>query len=90
LVSTEGLSPSEPSRGCETSNRRRAAYLSAALRREIEHVTGAAEGGRNAALYTAAVALGQLVAGGALTTTQVESLLEQAAAGHIAARAPTR
>jgi hypothetical protein len=72
-----------------TGTGRRAAYVSAAIRREIERVTGAAEGGRNAALYTAAVALGQLVAGGALTAEQVESLLEQAAAGHIAARAYT-
>jgi hypothetical protein len=72
-----------------TGTGRRAAYLRAAINRETERVTSAAEGGRNAALYTAAIALGQLVAGGALTADQVESLLEQAAAGHIAARAYT-
>jgi hypothetical protein len=70
-----------------TGTGRRAAYLTAAINQEVERVTGAAEGGRNAALYTAAIALGQLVAGGALTAAEVESLLEQAAAGHIAARA---
>jgi hypothetical protein len=63
--------------------------MSAAIRREAERVTSAAEGGRNAALYTAAVALGQLVAGSALTADQVQGVLEQAAAGHIAARAYT-
>ena len=68
---------------------RRAAYLNAAINREVERVTGTSEGGRNAALYTAAIALGQLAAGGALTVAQVEALLEQAAAGHIAARAYT-
>lgn len=72
-----------------TGTGRRAAYLTAAINREVERLTGAAEGGRNAALYTAAIALGQLAAGGALTVAEVESLLEQAAAGHIAARAYT-
>lgn len=72
-----------------TGTGRRAAYLNAAINREVERLTGAAEGGRNAALYTAAIALGQLAAGGALNAAQVESLLEQAAAGHIAARAYT-
>ena len=72
-----------------TGTGRRAAYLTAAINREIERVTSAHEGGRNAALYTAAIALGQLAAGGALAATQVEGLLEQAAAGHIAARAYT-
>ncbi|GAB3990680.1 hypothetical protein GCM10029978_119440 [Actinoallomurus acanthiterrae] len=68
---------------------RRSAYLRAALAREVERVTGAAEGCRNAALYTAAVALGQLVAGGALSAAEVETLLEQAAAAHVTARAYT-
>jgi hypothetical protein len=72
-----------------TGTGRRSAYVAAAIRREVEHVTSAAEGSRNAALYTAAVALGQLAAGGALTAEQVQSVLEQAAAGHIAARAYT-
>ena len=72
-----------------TGTGRRAAYLNAAINREVERVTSATEGGRNAALYTAAIALGQLAAGGALTAGQVEGLLEQAAAGHIAARAYT-
>ncbi|MGH3342283.1 MAG: bifunctional DNA primase/polymerase [Carbonactinosporaceae bacterium] len=69
---------------------RRAAYLTAAINREVEHVTSATKGGRNKALYTAAIALGQLAAGGALTTDQVKNLLEQAAAAHIAARAYTQ
>ncbi len=70
-----------------TGTGRRAAYLNAAICREIDRVTTSTEGGRNASLYRAAVALGQLVAGNALTPTEVETLLEQAAAPHIAAGA---
>ncbi|WP_345364319.1 bifunctional DNA primase/polymerase [Actinoallomurus liliacearum] len=87
-LSRPALPPSAPV-AIATGTGRRSAYLRAALAREVERVTGAAEGSRNAALYTAAVALGQLVAGGALAAAEVETLLEQAAAGHIAARAYT-
>ena len=57
---------------------RAGAYLDAALTREAERVTTAPPHGRNRALYLAAVALGQLVAGGSLTEHQVTSVLEQA------------
>jgi hypothetical protein len=68
---------------------RRGAYLNAAICREVDRVTTADEGARNAALYRAAVALGQLVAGNALPALEVQALLEHAAAtaGHIAAGA---
>ncbi|MEV5751705.1 bifunctional DNA primase/polymerase [Actinoallomurus sp. NPDC052308] len=84
--------PAPPPQGpvsITTGTGRRSAYLRAALAREVERVTSATEGSRNAALYTAAVALGQLVAGGALTAAEVQDLLEQAAAGHLSARAYT-
>lgn len=54
---------------------RRSAYLRAAVTAELERVrTGSeAHGGRNNALYVAAVALGQLVAGGELSEPPGES-----------------
>ena len=54
------------------------AYVRAAIAREIGLVATAGEGQRNRTLYTAAVALGQLVAGGALTADDAQTLLEQA------------
>nr|WP_328853386.1 bifunctional DNA primase/polymerase [Micromonospora globbae] len=58
---------------------RRAAYLDAAIRRQVAEVTGAAPGGRNHALYRSAVALGQLVAGGALAEDDATAVLTDAA-----------
>ncbi|MEV6367567.1 bifunctional DNA primase/polymerase [Micromonospora musae] len=58
---------------------RRGRYVAAAIRRQVDHLTGAAEGGRNAALFASAVALGQLAAGGALTDADVYAVLEPAA-----------
>lgn len=58
---------------------RRGRYVAAAIRRQVDHLTAAAEGGRNAALFASAVALGQLVAGGALTDGDVYAVLEPAA-----------
>ncbi|WP_240742437.1 bifunctional DNA primase/polymerase [Micromonospora zingiberis] len=58
---------------------RRGRYVAAAIRRQVDHLTGAGEGARNHALFTSAVALGQLVAGGALTDTDVYAVLEPAA-----------
>lgn len=66
---------------------RRSRYLEAALAAEVARVEGAAKGQRNHALYVAAVALGQLVAGGALTEQEVRDVLLRAAAGHLAAGA---
>ncbi|MET7945221.1 bifunctional DNA primase/polymerase [Micromonospora sp. NPDC005324] len=58
---------------------RRGAYLAAAIRRQVDHLTAAPEGQRNHALFASAVALGQLVAGGALTDADVTAVLEPAA-----------
>jgi hypothetical protein len=63
---------------------RRARYLAAALSAETARVTGAAAGQRNACLYVAAVALGQLVAGGALPEPDARAALLDAAARHVA------
>lgn len=57
------------------------AYLRSAVTREVARVSGATEGTRNYTLYVAAVALGQLVAGGALPAELVTAELEQAALG---------
>jgi hypothetical protein len=61
---------------------RAAAYLRAAIERELATVTASAAGQRNNALYYAAVALGQLVAGGALAEHDVTAWLT-AAAGQV-------
>ncbi|MGW4682914.1 bifunctional DNA primase/polymerase [Micromonospora taraxaci] len=57
---------------------RSGAYVRAALAREADRVTTAPAGERNRALYIAAVALGQLVAGGSLADDDARSVLEQA------------
>ncbi|WP_068920879.1 bifunctional DNA primase/polymerase [Planobispora rosea] len=59
---------------------RRGAYLDAAIRVSLEKIAAACEGNRNVTLYGAAASLGQLVAGGALEETAVETLLLEAAA----------
>lgn len=64
---------------------RRSRYLDGAIAAEVARVEGAAGGARNEALYVAAVALGQLVAGGCLTEDEVRNTLMHAAAGYIAA-----
>ncbi|GAA1308188.1 bifunctional DNA primase/polymerase [Saccharothrix xinjiangensis] len=64
-------------------------YLRAAIAAEVARVEGAAGGQRNFALYCAAQALGQLVAGGALTEDEVRDVLTHAAAGHVAVNAYT-
>ncbi|MDG9678343.1 bifunctional DNA primase/polymerase [Micromonospora sp. DH14] len=58
---------------------RRGAYLAAAIRRQVDHLTAAPEGQRNHALFASAVALGQLAAGGALTDADVTAVLQPAA-----------
>jgi len=63
----------------ELGTGRRAAYLHAALTRNLDAVQAAPEGQRNRALYGAAVALGQLIAGGALTEADITPALTQAA-----------
>ncbi len=59
---------------------RRSTYLRSAVAAELERVTSSPPHGHNTALYRAAVALGQLVAGGALTEQQVTGWLADAAA----------
>ncbi|SCL21341.1 Bifunctional DNA primase/polymerase, N-terminal [Micromonospora nigra] len=54
-------------------------YVAAAIRRQVAHLTAAPDGQRNHALFTSAVALGQLAAGGALTHDDVTAVLEPAA-----------
>ncbi|WP_033439388.1 bifunctional DNA primase/polymerase [Saccharothrix sp. NRRL B-16314] len=66
---------------------RRGKYLRAAIDAEVARVEGATGGERNAALYIAAQALGQLVAGGQLTEHEVRDTLLHAAAGHLAVNA---
>lgn len=65
----------------------RSAFLDAAVTGEVQRVTSAEGGNRNFALYCAANALGQLVAGGALTESEVRDVLLHAAAEHVAAGA---
>ncbi|MEU4371831.1 DNA primase, partial [Micromonospora chersina] len=57
---------------------RASGYVRAAVAREVDRVTTAPAGERNRALYIAAVALGQLVAGGALGEDDAQCVLEQA------------
>jgi hypothetical protein len=54
-------------------------YLEAAIRASLDAVRVAVDGRLNITLYGASVALGQLVAGGALDATTVEDLLVDAA-----------
>ncbi|WP_129782908.1 bifunctional DNA primase/polymerase [Promicromonospora panici] len=67
----------------------RSAYLRAVLTSEARHVSEAAEGGRNHALFAAACCLGELIAGGSLTEADATGTLLDACAGHIAAGAFT-
>ena len=55
------------------------AYLRAAVERTVADLRAAGGGKRNAALYGAAVSLGQLVAGGSLSVDYVTGLLAQVA-----------
>jgi len=79
--------PPPPAQPVRPTTAGRSRYLAAAIAAEVARVEQAPEGQRNQALYLAAVALGQLVAGGALTEAEVRDVLTQAAAGHLAAGA---
>jgi hypothetical protein len=86
------VAPSAPAQltaPIQLATARRSSYLDAAIRAETERVSIPAEGERNLNLYKAAVALGQLVAGGALTDAEIRGVLAGAAAGQIAAGAYT-
>lgn len=67
---------------------RRSRYLDAAIRAEAAKVA-TTNRDRNATLYTSALALGQLVAGGAVTEDEVRAALMTAAGRHIGVRAFT-
>lgn len=76
--------PPVPAGPIRTGAGRRDRYLDVALRAETARVTGAAKSQRNVCLYVAAVALGQLVAGGSLPEPEAWSTLRGACAGHVA------
>jgi hypothetical protein len=71
------LPPQQPVR-IDLPPDRRGRYLTAAINRQLHHVSTAGEGGRNTALYRSAVALGQLAAGGAIDEDDVRQLLTRA------------
>jgi hypothetical protein len=58
----------------------RTAYVTAVVRAEVQRVSAAGRGGHNAAVFTAARALGQLAAAGLLDPARVEHDLTEAAA----------
>lgn len=66
-----------------TPRRGRPNYLDAAIRAETARVQQAPRRQRNSCLYVAALALGQLVAGGALKEDEVRQALLDAASTHI-------
>ncbi|MFC0533948.1 bifunctional DNA primase/polymerase [Phytohabitans kaempferiae] len=78
LLAPAPLPPQQPVT-VELGSDRTAAYLRAAIDRQLALIAGAPEGKRNHVLYMSAVLLGQFVAGGALTDTDVTGLLTQAA-----------
>lgn len=79
--------PPPPERPAAVASSRRGRYLQAAIDAETAKVTQAPKGQRNAALYAAAVALGQLIAGGALSESDITDTLMRAAGKHLAVRA---
>ncbi|WP_326567389.1 bifunctional DNA primase/polymerase [Amycolatopsis rhabdoformis] len=76
--------PAAPAWPVRPAGDRRGRYLDAAVKAEAGKVHNAASGQRNAALYAAALALGQLVAGGSLPEDDVTARLMTAAGRHIA------
>jgi hypothetical protein len=76
--------PETPDRPVRVSAGRRSRYVDAAVSLECHKVHAAPDGQRNACLFAAAVALGQLVAGGALSEQDHEQELLTAAGRHIA------
>lgn len=81
--------PPAPAEPIPVGASRRSRYLAAAVRAEVGKVERAPKSKRNATLYAAALALGQLVAGDELTEHEVTAALLTAAGGHIAVGAFT-
>ena len=76
--------PTTSGRPVRVSAGRRDRYVDAAVSMECAKVHNASNGQRNATLFAAAVALGKLVAGGALSEQDHERELMTAAGRHIA------
>jgi hypothetical protein len=79
LLTPAPLPPQQPVVVALPAADRRGKYLTAAIEAEVERVRTSPGGGHNNALYRAAVALGQLVAGGELTEAEVTTRLSEAA-----------
>jgi hypothetical protein len=79
--------PAAPPTPIQPATGQRSRYLQAAITAEVQRVTDAPKGQRNACLYVAAQALGQLVAGHALSEDEVTNELFAAAWKHVAVRA---
>ncbi|MBY8872882.1 bifunctional DNA primase/polymerase [Micromonospora sp. PLK6-60] len=71
--------PARPAAAVSLPADRHGRYLAAAIRRQVAHLAAAPDGQRNHALFTSAVALGQLAAGAALTDDDVTAVLEPVA-----------
>ncbi|PXY23724.1 DNA primase [Prauserella coralliicola] len=84
---TPAPAPAAPVAPIRTASGRRSRYLDAVIRAETARVHNAAKGERNSTLYVAAVALGQLVAGGAISADEHMRVLLTAAGRHLAAGA---
>jgi hypothetical protein len=80
LLAPVPLPPQRPVAVPLTGGDRRSSYLRAAVDAELRRVTGSAPHQHNRDLYRASVALGQLVAGGALNEADVTAWLTEAAA----------
>jgi Bifunctional DNA primase/polymerase, N-terminal len=76
--------PAPPTGSIRTREGRIGRYLHAAITAETARVQQAPTGQRNAYLYVASVALGQLVAGGALAEHEARGALLAAAGPHLA------
>ena len=88
LVQRLAVRPRERiSRPREIASAHRSGYVRSALEREAKRVTAALPGARNKALFIAACALGQLVAGGAVSEHDVRAVLEHASDLHVNAGA---
>lgn len=79
LLKPAPLPPQKPVTVPLSATDRRGRYLKAAVRAELDRVTGSGPGERNTALYRASVALGQLVAGGELGASEVAEWLTSVA-----------
>jgi hypothetical protein len=76
--------PPIPTGSIRTAQGRVSRYVHAAITAETQRVYSAPKGQRNACLYVAAVALGQLVAGGSLPEHHARGALLDAAGRHLA------